>query len=155
MQLKIGDLVSGNQISTGRYLGEEKVQCEGQNSIFFKVYDSSQKIVHYLPEEQFKNIRKLPTKETVKRNMEILTQDSLIEVKEEEGSRYIFFTNKLKKGTFKGLIEVYHDLSLLKKENQISASERRLWKSIKDKIVKEVSYVMETDEDAASKLIRV
>ena len=96
MQLKIGDLVSGNQISTGRYLGEEKVQCEGQNSIFFKVYDSSQKIVHYLPEEQFKNIRKLPTKETVKRNMEILTQDSLIEVKEEEGSRYIFFTNKLK-----------------------------------------------------------
>ena len=67
MEYEIGDIISGRGIQTGRYQGLEVINSKE----FHKVYDLSKKATYFIPIDRIEDIRKLPTKETVKRNLNL------------------------------------------------------------------------------------
>ncbi len=153
MDFSRGDLVAGVGISAGEYAGKEIVSTEGTTKKFHKVIENDKDIVHYLPCNKDISLRKLPTKRTFKRYLRDLKSSKMIDVGEFEGSRYRYFKNKFLKGSLKPMLEVFHDLNILKKEKKISVSERKLFNELKEKLVVETSYILDQKQDQSEDLL--
>lgn len=143
MKLIKGDNVSSVDIAAGTYMGKESFQ--GKN--FYKIFDTNRKLTVFIPLGDESKLRKLPSKSTVLKNLKMFEHYELIDSQEVEGSRYKYFKTKMEKMTFKGVLEVYHDLSYLVKEKSISTTERKLWLKLKDKLIHEISHILENSED--------
>lgn len=144
MQLTKGDKIFADQIVVGDYLGK----VELYEKEFHKVYDGPKKLNVYIPVEDVDKLKKIPGKETVKKELNsLLNNDDFIDVDELEGSRYKYFKAKLENCTFKKGVEVFHDLSLLLKRKEISSTERKLHTGLKEKLVDQISYVLKMDKE--------
>ncbi|MBK24435.1 MAG: hypothetical protein CME70_10605 [Halobacteriovorax sp.] len=153
MDFSRGDLVAGVGISAGEYVGKEVVSAYGKTEKFHKVIEEDKDLIHYLPCNEDISLRKLPTKRTLMRYLRDLKSSKMIDVGEIEGSRYRYFKNKFLKGSLKPMLEVFHDLNILKKEKKISVSERKLFNELKEKLVIEASYILDQKQDHSEHLL--
>ena len=142
-----GDIVSSNTISVGKFVGNERMELAGSTSDFLKIYDFDKKMFHYIPENKQEQLRKLPKKITVKKYLDLFHSKEHIDVQEIEGSRYKYFKQKIDGASFKNLIEVLVDLSLLKVEGKLSVSEKKLMNALKEKIAFEASFILEVEQE--------
>ncbi|MAZ49736.1 MAG: hypothetical protein CME65_14335 [Halobacteriovoraceae bacterium] len=137
MQLNIGDYISGKSISIGKYLGENTIN----DTLFHKIFDTSKNLVIYVPVGNESELRKLPSKVTVEKYLNMFKDQEVIDCQEIDGSRYKYLKDKVSRSKFKASIEVLHDLCVLKKKREISASERKLLNSLEEKLVPELSHI--------------
>lgn len=152
MILNEGDYVTGKGIPVGEYLGIDEL-TQGTGGKFHKIYDLSKKATHYVPLNSEGNLRKLPTKTTIMKNLKIFESDKTIDIGEVDGSRYRYFNEKLDKMTFKAEMEVLHDLVCLKKDKSTSVSENKLLISLREKVVNEMSHILASKSDEVEKLL--
>lgn len=120
MVFHFGDNIAGESITTGQYLG----RVEMYEKEFHKVFDSSKKLVVFIPVGNESKMRKLPGVKLAKRYLKILQDNDLIDTQEIEGSRYKYYKQKLEVSSFKSSIEVLHDLYILNKNKKSSVSEK-------------------------------
>jgi RNA polymerase-interacting CarD/CdnL/TRCF family regulator len=151
MKFEVGDNISGQSITTGKYLGLEVMYGKD----FHRIYDNTKKMTVFVPIGEEGKLRKLPTKDTVISSLKSFTKDVLIESDQIDGSRYKFFKDKLQLVNFKKSIEVLHDLTLLKKNKEITVSERKLLTSLKDKLLIEISFIMGIDMAMAEEKVTI
>lgn len=143
MQLNVGDYISGKSISIGKYLGENTIN----DTKFHKIFDTSKNLVLYVPVGNESDLRKLPSKSTVDKYLNMFNDQDIIDSQEVDGSRYKYFKEKVSKSKFKHSIEVLHDLCVLKKNREISASERKLLNSLEEKLIPELSHISNLNSD--------
>ncbi|MEE2671727.1 MAG: hypothetical protein VYA54_08450 [Bdellovibrionota bacterium] len=137
MQLNVGDFISGKSISIGKYLGENTIN----DTKFHKIFDTSKNLVIYVPVGNESDLRKLPSKTTVEKYLNMFNDQEVIDCQEIDGSRYKYLKDKVSQSQFKSSIEVLHDLCVLKKKREISASERKLLNSLEEKLVPELTHI--------------
>lgn len=143
MVLEKGDMVAGDKFAAGIYVGKEKIN----GAIFYKVRDLNLKVNHFIHNKEFTALRKLPSKQTVLKHLSILTKNKFIDVDSIDGPRYHFYKEKLKKSSFKDLVEVLNDLNLLKKNKKASISEVKLLKKCNEKLFGELEHILASSED--------
>lgn len=149
MSFSENDIVSGMGIQIGRYQGTEEI-----NSVaYHKIFDVNRKATCFIPNHNMCDIRRLPKKTTVEKNLTMFDTLDLIDSGEVEGSRYKYFKEKMEKTTFKGYLEVLHDLSSLKVSKEISSSERKLMNEIKEKMLVELCFILDTEAKDLEDLI--
>jgi RNA polymerase-interacting CarD/CdnL/TRCF family regulator len=149
MILKEGDNISTIDVAAGRYLGKEMLQTKE----FHKILDSSKNLTIFIPVGNESQLRKLPSKSSVLKNIEIFENYNIIDCQEIEGSRYRYFKSKVEEMSFKAILEVYHDLSYLSKEDSISAVEKKLWLRLKDQIIHEISHILDSNQEQVESMI--
>lgn len=142
---KKGDNISGENITTGKYLGQVKLYKKK----FHKIYDSNKNMTLFLSLDSTNSLRKLPSEKMAKENLRIFELKELIDVKEIDGSRYKYFKDKLKNSSFRQSIEVLHDLNILTLQKKASAIERKLYLNLKEQLMCEISFVMNMELDEA------
>ncbi len=149
MDLRKGDNISSIDTAAGKYLGKEVFK----DKEFHKIFDTQQKLTVFIPVGEENKLRKLPSKSTVLKSLKIFEQYNLIDSQQTEGSRYKYFKAKMEKMTFKGILEIYHDLSYLRREKKITTTERKLRLRLKDKLISEISQILgRSDEQVESML---
>ncbi|MBT3585480.1 MAG: hypothetical protein HN509_11285 [Halobacteriovoraceae bacterium] len=154
MNLKEGDLISGHNVAIGKYMGIGEVDgCAGTQ--FHRIYDMQKEAIHYIPLDKLESVRKLPAKSTVMKNLEIFKIGKLIDSGEIEGSRYQYFSQKLAKQKFKNEIEVFHDLTVLKEQKGATIGESKLWNSLKERLVFEMTFVLSCKKPDVEKLLQL
>jgi RNA polymerase-interacting CarD/CdnL/TRCF family regulator len=153
MDLTHGDYLTGPQISAGKFTGVDKMLIENQQICFYKIFDIAKKITHYIPEEKLKSLRKLPSKKTYQKYLEMMENKKFIDVQELDGTRYLFFKHKINTGTAKNTFEVAHDLMMLELQKDITITERKLLNSIRSKLIHEISFVFEIAPKEAESII--
>lgn len=151
MDLKYGDLVTSTQFLHGKYLGKETIN----QGIFYKIFNADKKVVLYIREGQEDQFRKLPSVKTVKRNLKIFKSSELIDSDEQDGSRYKYFKEKLGEANFQGMLEVFHDLSVLQVNKSITSSERKLLGNLETKVIDELAIVLGEEHDDVRDLVKV
>ncbi len=149
MDLKQGDNVASVDIATGKYIGKEKLNKKE----FHKIYDSNSNMTVFIPVGEEGKLRKLPSKYTVINSLKIFSKFDLIDSQQIEGSRYKYFKAKVEKVNFKGMLEVYHDLSLLNIQKSISTTERKLWLRLKDKLLNEITHVLKQEKEQVENML--
>lgn len=154
MNLKIGDFVSGNGISIGEFLGIQELGIQGADH-FMKIKDSHKQAIHYLPVSTEANFRKLPSKSTITRNLNVLKEVKPIDIGEIEGSRYNYFKAKLEKNEFKSEIEVFHDLQVLKRDKEATLGEKKLLNGLKEKLVYELGHILAKDSKEVESMLEL
>jgi hypothetical protein len=75
MQLSIGDYISGKSISIGKYLGENIIN----DITFHKIFDTSKNLVIYVPVGNESELRKLPSKGTVEKYLNMFKDQEVID----------------------------------------------------------------------------
>jgi RNA polymerase-interacting CarD/CdnL/TRCF family regulator len=135
---KIGDNVSSESMATGKYLGVDEFNGEE----FHKVYDHSTRLTLYISLNEIGKLRALPSENIVRRYLKAFHDKRLIDSDLIEGSRYKYFKSKLERVNFKDTFEVLHDLHILFLNKKISTSERRIYKTLKAKVLGEISYIL-------------
>jgi RNA polymerase-interacting CarD/CdnL/TRCF family regulator len=149
VSFKQGDNVSGDIVSMGNYLGKEKIKSKE----FHKIYDVCKKFILYLPLGEEKKLRKLPTRKTVLKNIDIFRTDDFVDYQKTDGSRYKFYKDKLAKASFQGSIEVLHDLCVLQRRKKLSVPEKKLWELLKEKLVFEISFILSCEQDKVKSML--
>ena len=137
-KLATGDNVAGDGITTGKYLGTEKMYGRS----FHKVFDKTKQMIVYFPFEEIRRIRRLPSKSTMLRSLNIFDNNFILDDGKIEGSRYKYYKEKLKDVSFKSTVEILHDVNMLVKNKKASVAERKMYHLLKDKVLNEVSYVL-------------
>ena len=94
MQLSIGDYISGKSISIGKYLGENTIN----DITFHKIFDTSKNLVIYVPVGNESELRKLPSKGTVEKYLNMFKDQEVIDCQEIDGSRYKYLKEKVSQG---------------------------------------------------------
>lgn len=149
MDLKEGDFITCDSIATGKYLGD----CEVYDGKYHRVFDTHNKVTLFIPFGEEEQFRKIPTKQTVQKCLNIFRKNELIDAKQIDGSRYKYFKEKLKNASFKKSVEVLHDLYVLKQNKKTSHSERKLFTTLKDNLLNEISFALsETTENIENRL---
>lgn len=151
MKFQDGDIVSGRGIRVGRLVGEDILD----GATYLKVYDLSKNAVYYVPLDRTDDLRKLPSKKEVQKHLKMFSSLKLIDEGELEGSRYKFFKSKLDLVDFRKTIEVLHDLSVLKLNKEINSSERKLFNDLKEKMIEEMAYILECEQDVLESIIEL
>lgn len=152
MNFVIGDIVSGGNVAAGTITGIEIKQMMGVEASYYIIKEDEMELVHFYPVSQSNNLRKVPSVEMIKKHFQVFESDALIDVDKKDGSRYKFFQERVKSGDFQALVEVVHDLILLQKESKLSVGEKMLYKKLKEKLVKEISCVLESSDSMLEKL---
>jgi RNA polymerase-interacting CarD/CdnL/TRCF family regulator len=141
MKLSQGDHVTSDNISIGKYEGKTFMY----DKEFHKVFDNSKSMTVFIPIDNEGGLRKLPSPPTVEKYLKLFDREDLIEIGEVEGSRYKFFRDKLKSSSFKTSVEVLHDLAVLHKDKKSTASEKKLYSELREKMVQEMSFILGKD----------
>ena len=149
MNLKFGDNVSGENISAGKYLGKGEIDAKE----FHKIYDSQKKITLYIPLGKENEFRKLPTEKIVLENIKMFELNNFIDSQEIDGSRYKYYKEKLTRVSFKGTLEVLHDLKVLHQRKMLSLTEKNLLQILKEKMVTEISFVLNCEPGKAENML--
>lgn len=143
MDLSYGDKVSGESISAGKYLGKDEIDSHE----FHKIYDSRKKITLYVPLGKEGFLRKLPTANSILKDIKMFKFNNFVDYQEIDGSRYKYFKAKLAQVNFKAMLEVFHDLKVLHQRKRLSPTERKLLYTLKEKLVTEISIVLNCEQE--------
>lgn len=149
MELNVGDILSGKAIELGRFEGETEIDSK----VYYKVMDVRKKAMHFIPVDKLDDIRKLPSKDTVQKNLIMFDSLDLVDEGLLEGSRYKYFKEKLSEVNFQKSLEVLHDLAALHFTKEISSSERKLFNGLKTKLLTEMAFILDWDLDQLEEVV--
>lgn len=139
-----GDYVAGAGITTGRYLGVDKMY----GVEFHKVFDKAKNLTVFIPYKECEKLRRLPSRKMMQKALKIFKEDDLISDSEFIGSRYRFYKDKMEKASFRTTLEVVHDLKILITNKKATVAERRMFNHLKEKVMIEISNVLGLDEES-------
>lgn len=149
MDFKSGDLVSRKDFQYGEVCGIEAISdCD-----FLKIKDLTKKATYFIPLDDAKSLRRLPSKVEALKRLKIFQLKELIDIGEIEGSRYKFFKAKLEIVNFEKSLEVLHDMAALKLDGLLNSSEKKLYSGLKEKIGLELSYVLGKSLDEVNSIL--